>query len=136
MYSRRRERIEEVLETYRYKVIHIDADWPLNVKLAVGCIKDHIFDQDLSVKWLKQKCRINDNNFSGKFKFYVGKSPQEFYISHRLNVAKGLLKLSDLKEVPIMQVALHLGFNSHSAFTMVFKKYENCTPLEYREKNE
>jgi AraC family transcriptional regulator len=135
MYSRIRERIEKILETYRHRVIRIDDDWPAEVQRAVSCIKDHIFDQNLSVKWLKKKCRINDNNFSGKFKFYVGMSPQKYYLYHRIEVAKKILTTPELKDTAMMHIALHIGFENHSSFSTTFKNYVGCTPTAFRDEN-
>lgn len=48
---------------------------------------------------------------------------------------KELLREDSLSEVPLIKIAFSLGFRGHSSFTATFKNYTDCTPSEYREKD-
>ena len=49
----------------------------------------------------------------------------------RLKHAKELLKNSDLRSY---EIAFEVGYDNPSYFSKLFKKYENMTPGEYRNK--
>lgn len=65
------------------------------------------------------------------FKEYSGLSPIQYIISKRMEKAKQLLEATDL---PIHDIALQSGYNEISSFLKTFKKIENMTPSEYRDK--
>ncbi|MCW9706173.1 helix-turn-helix transcriptional regulator [Fodinibius salsisoli] len=121
--------IQKNLEDYCCAIVNPDPEWPHGVHRAVECIRDHLFDPKLSVRWMKKQCHLNGNNFSGKFKYYVGMTPKQYWLDHRIKLAKKLIR----EDISITMIALGLGFNSLSAFTMLFKKYEGCSPTDYRE---
>lgn len=136
-------RIKEVREKYRAGLskknfgngldskLYLEVP-PYAIQNAINCIRKNLYDRRLSVNWIKEQCRLNGKNFSGNFKFYAGKSPKQFFLYHRIETAKILLKDDSLKEVSIFEIALSVGFQNHSAFTTIFKKYEGITPFEYR----
>lgn len=63
------------------------------------------------------------------FKRYVNKTPNDFVNLYRLEKSKILLKNEDLS---ITEVALECGFNSGSYYAELFKKYNGCTPRNFR----
>lgn len=115
------ERVREIKETYCNNLPKPEADCPPKVQWAVTYIHKHLFDRELSVRQLKEQCRINGNNFSGTFRYYVGGSPKQFWLEHRIAVAKELLREDSLSEVPLIETAFSLGFRGHSSFTATFK---------------
>lgn len=66
------ERILNILFTYRRNLPEADPEWPQKIIDVVNCIRDHLYDKDLSVDWLKEQCRINGNNFFGQVCFLCG----------------------------------------------------------------
>lgn len=55
---------------------------------------------------------------------------REFLVSTRLRYAEGLLTMSDL---PILDIAIHAGFNSVHTFIRLFKQRYSMTPTQYRQ---
>lgn len=130
-----RERIQNMLNDYRKKIPEPPRDAPPNICRAYKCIKRNLFSQKLAVGWVKSQCNVNGNNFSAKFKYYLGKPPQQFWLKHRIAAAKQLLSKKELTDTDLLEIALELGFRSHSAFSMRFKAYEASSPNAYRSKN-
>ena len=126
--------IQQRLENNRKQLVDVQEEWPTDIKRAVQFIHNHRFDERLSVQWMKEQCRLNGANFSGRFKYYVGKLPKKYWLEHRIAVAKQLLKERSMADVGLLKIALHFGFRSHSAFTMTFKKYTGYSPSNFRYK--
>lgn len=124
--------IQELLEDYRSELMEPDSDWPPKIRRVINCIHNHQFDRRLTVKWLKNQCHINGNNLAGKFRYYVGTTPKQYWLNHRVEAAKQILKNESLIDTPIIDIALSVGFRSHSAFSMTFKNYEGISPSKFR----
>ncbi|MCW9708192.1 helix-turn-helix domain-containing protein [Fodinibius salsisoli] len=123
--------VEKILAIYFDKLPEPNSNWPQKVQRVVNCIHSHQFDAGMTVRKLKQKCIINEGNFSAIFKYYVGLSPKQYIIKHRIAAACRLLKRVPT-EYPILHVALAVGFSSHSAFSRTFKRRKGVTPSEFR----
>lgn len=60
----------------------------------------------------------------------LGMSVMQYVTKQRLNKAAELLKYTSTN---IENIALVVGYDSHSAFSQVFRQYFNKSPTEYRE---
>ncbi|MCI0693958.1 helix-turn-helix transcriptional regulator [candidate division KSB1 bacterium] len=98
------------------------------VQKAIEYIHGHFFEETCTVQHVKDELRIHDHNFSSFFKHNVHMSIKEYITYHRLVLAKRLLRHKGLS---IFQVALEIGYSTHEAFTMEFKKHEGCTPSAF-----
>ena len=67
--------------------------------------------------------------FSRLFRQSMGLSPHEYLTQRRLELAKQMLKKTNL---PIIEITAEVGFNSQSHFITLFKKHVGTTPLKYR----
>ncbi len=99
------------------------------VRKAIEYIHMHFFKDTCTVQHLKDELEIYDHNFSSLFKHKVHMGIKEYITYHRLVLAKRLLKHKGLS---IFQAALEVGYSTHEAFTMEFKKYEGCTPSAFQ----
>lgn len=70
---------------------------------------------------LEYFCRI--------FKSIVGKTPNEYLLSHRIQQAEYLLSHTSYN---ISEIALACGFNDINYFSKYFKKVHHLTPSQYR----
>jgi len=61
-------------------------------------------------------------------------TPQKYYLYHRIEVAKKILMTPELKDIPMMLIALHIGFRNHSSFSTTFKNYVGCPPSKFRDR--
>jgi AraC-like DNA-binding protein len=63
------------------------------------------------------------------FKEHTGKTPLQYIIQKKIDLAKRLLSTTTL---PLYGVAVRLGYEDQNYFSKVFKRTENMTPMEYR----
>lgn len=89
---------------------------------------------EISVEEIANSCNVSPCYFRRLFKEYSGKSPIEYRMELRLNIAKRMLE-SD--ESTLEYIAEALNFESTSYFCRIFKKKFGITPGQYRnnEKN-
>lgn len=92
-------------------------------------IRDH-YDEQITVTKLAEIENYNVTYFNDWFKQQTGFTPN-FYLRYiRINKAKELLAKTDLS---IMEIALMVGYSSHSTFTRSFNNVMGMTPKEYRD---
>ena len=87
---------------------------------------------NISISQLAAQLNIDRTYLFKLFKHYVGTSPQNYLINHRLSKAERLLISSD---DPISSIAETVGFNDVSYFSKQFKKHHGITAREFREAN-
>jgi AraC-like DNA-binding protein/mannose-6-phosphate isomerase-like protein (cupin superfamily) len=63
------------------------------------------------------------------FKEYTGKTPMQYVLQKKIDIAKKLLSTTT---IPIYSIALRAGYEDSNYFCKVFKRLEHLTPLEYR----
>lgn len=93
---------------------------------------DQHFKEALTLDQLAEKGHMNKFYLSHAFKRVYGSSPINYMISKRIDESKYLLAETDLS---MSQIAQLLGFSSLSYFSQVFRRTQNITPMEYRQRN-
>ena len=68
--------------------------------------------------------------FSKLFKLSTGTTPHQYVMRQRVERAQELLREGP---TPLAQVATHVGFETQSHFTSVFRRLSGVTPKHYRE---
>ncbi len=87
---------------------------------------------DISLKQLAEMNGVSASYLSTTFKKETGKTFVDYVNGKRVDMAKHLLKTTNLQ---VQTVAQHCGFLDMQYFSKVFKKYTEKTPREYRETN-
>ncbi len=72
------------------------------------------------------------STFALHFKQRVGMAPQAYLTRWRMHLAVQALNSSDSS---VSCIGQSLGYQSDSAFSSAFKRWMNCSPREYRERN-
>ncbi|MBQ8526002.1 MAG: helix-turn-helix domain-containing protein [Clostridia bacterium] len=72
---------------------------------------------------------ISEEHFCRVFKKHTGYRPFEYMNLIKLQKAKELLSNTNMD---IKDIAAHIGFESHSYFSLLFKKYVGESPSQYR----
>lgn len=124
--------IQKEIEAYRAGLSPPDPVWPTDVRIVAKDLHEHLLEPELLVKDVVQRCGTCDHNISSRFAVYVEQNPKAYLITHRMTLAKRLLRHEQLQGVRILRIALAAGYDSQSGFTKMFKEYEGCTPGEYR----
>lgn len=89
------------------------------------------YNQNISLNEICAAVSVSKNYFCYLFKRETGMSLWNYLTVIRLQHAKELLLQTDLKSY---EIAFQVGYDNPSYFSKLFKKYEQMTPNEYREK--
>lgn len=95
-------------------------------------ITDYIdgnLDKQLSISILSSRLKMSKSYLSSKIKAHYGTSLNGLIIRKRMQKAKKLLELSELK---INEISKMAGYLDPNYFSRLFKKKEGISPEEYR----
>lgn len=101
------------------------------IVLALFYIETNIASK-ITLKELADFVGYSVFHFSRLFKEELGISPYEYVINYRLDLAKHMLKTTNLN---IKYVAERCGYINETNFYSIFKKRENISPKQYRKEN-
>ena len=93
---------------------------------------DNHYAEDLNLEDIADSIGFSKYHFSRLFKQYTNFTFCDYLCYRRIKAAEALLVQPELS---ITEVALQAGFPSISTFNRLFKQEKNCTPSEYRAKN-
>ncbi|MBA4501408.1 helix-turn-helix transcriptional regulator [Marinobacterium marinum] len=99
---------------------------------ALSYMQLHLGER-INEEQLAQLCNLRPLQFSRQFKKAFGVGFQELLQQLRIQEATRLLENPDL---PILDVALAVGYRDHSYFCRVFKKYLGVTPKTFQEQRQ
>ena len=95
-------------------------------------ITEHYYDKNLSINKLAKCAYLTPTYLSALFKHTTGKTISEYITEVRIEHSKVLLRDNQYK---MSQIANDVGYEDANYFAKIFKKYEEITPSEYRERN-
>lgn len=101
------------------------------IKEALSFIEQN-FQNDISVEDIAAFCGLNRSYFGKIFHDTIGKSPQEFLMSYRMQKATELLKLTQLS---IGDIGNAVGYPNQLHFSRAFKNVYEVSPREWRNAN-
>lgn len=87
------------------------------------------YHREIIMPQLAQRFSMSTRTLNRRFKAALGISPLDFLQEIRINIAKDLLKTSNLS---IHEIADKVGYQDSGFFTALFKKHLATTPLSYR----
>lgn len=123
---KRKSEIEEVEQG------RMDSESCLRIDRVIGSVRGEISDPNLSVAGLAEHFDVSPSHLSRFFKQQMGVGLLDYIHRCRIDEAKTLMK--ENPAIRIKEVADRTGFYNVSAFIRVFKKIEDMTPGQYREK--
>lgn len=100
----------------------------MNECASLRYIREH-YNEYISIETLAQLENYTPSYFTEWFRQKNSYSPSIYLKRFRVEKAKELLINN---QYSLLDVALQVGYNSHSAFTRAFKDIEGCSPQEYR----
>ena len=86
----------------------------------------------VSVKDLLQRLSISESSLNQFFKDYKGMAPMKYFNLLKMKKAKILLKASNM---PIKEIAHHLGFEDALYFSRAFRNHYRRSPSDFRKGN-
>jgi AraC family transcriptional regulator len=84
---------------------------------------------DFCLARLAREAEMSEFHFSRMFKRTTGRSPSQYFISLKMERARGLLRQT---RKSIIEIGLELGYTSPSHFAQVFRRETGSTPGTYR----
>jgi AraC-like DNA-binding protein len=93
---------------------------------------DANLDTRLALSDLSDCARLSASQFAVAFRKATGMPPHRFVVLRRIDRAKAMLRD---KSLTISEIALSLGFSSHSHFAHTFKILTGITPAQFRIEN-
>lgn len=85
------------------------------------------------IEQLAAACELSQYQLMRLMKRALGISPQQYVQERRIDLARKLLRESDL---PLTEIAFELGFSSQSHFTSAFRALTGHTPKAYRDRHD
>lgn len=101
---------------------------PRKLHQVQAFIREHLADP-IRVEQLAAAVQLSPYHFARMFKKATGQPPHAYITMQRMERAKELLSDSDL---PLVEVAGSVGFQTQAHFTGVFRRYTGLTPRVYR----
>lgn len=100
----------------------------IHFKKALSYINEN-YCSEITLEDIAERIFMNATYFSDMFRKVVGRTFIDYLNDLRIQKAKLLLGISELR---ISEIADMVGFKEDSYFIRVFKKYTGMTPSEYR----
>jgi AraC-like DNA-binding protein len=91
--------------------------------------------QNLNIDEFSKRINLPVKEVSAVINKHYGTNFFEFMNSYRVEEAKRLLSDSQHADMTVMDVLLHAGFNSKSAFHRFFNRLVGMSPTEFRKQN-
>lgn len=99
------------------------------MKLAEAYIRERYSDESFSLQQVCHHIYMSISYFSAQFKLHTGETFVEYLTRIRLDKAKELLSITQLKTY---EIAARVGYNDPQYFSVIFKRNTGMTPKEYR----
>ena len=104
---------------------------PRKLRSAIEFMNDNLNrEQDFSIPAVAEAVGMSYFHFSRAFKQSMSISPNNYLIERRIERAKKFLAETD---IPVVEIALRVGFASQSHFTTTFRRLVGATPKAYRD---
>lgn len=100
----------------------------INISNIKSVINDNL-EKGLTLNFISSILNLHPNYISQLFKQETGINISEYITKIRIEKAKELLTQTNLKVCDISNL---VGFVNSKHFIVVFKKYESCTPFQYK----
>lgn len=113
---------------------HVNPDANVNsihpaISKAVDYINEHYFE-DITLESVAKTINFNSSYLSRLFHRSIGIPFKQYLMFVRIEKASKILSVDF--EKTIHETAYECGFNDSNYFSMIFKRFKNYTPVEYR----
>jgi len=98
------------------------------LRRAVSCIHDNLA-ADISLDALASEAAMSRYHFARAFAKALGRSPLQYVIAARMELAKAKLRT---RPAPVAQIAASVGYHDVSRFSRHFQRHVGITPAQYR----
>lgn len=99
------------------------------LKRAIDYVEAHL-DEPVKLAQLATSAGLSRMHFAAQFRAATGLRPHEYLLRRRIERAQDMLSGADM---PVVEIALSVGFQAQSHFTTVFKRFTGQSPLAWRQ---
>lgn len=99
------------------------------IETAKKYVEEHYMSENISLNSVATYVNMNSSYFSSVFRKETGRTFVEYLTEVRMEKARELLLCSSLK---IAEIAYKVGYNDPQYFSYLFRKYNYCSPKEFR----
>jgi len=111
----------------------VHPSWKLQISVdPIAQAQDYIdahYGSAITLEGLSRTVGMSRSLFAQRFKQQTGQTMGEYLTRRRLMEAKQLLRRS---EWTVSMISEFVGFRSQNYFYSLFRRYEDCSPLEFR----
>jgi AraC-like DNA-binding protein len=100
----------------------------LRIKIMISFLEEH-FNEQIDIAQIAASANVGKRECIRCFHKMIGLSPIQYLIKYRISESLHYLRDTDM---PISEIALCSGFDSPSYFAQIFKRYQKCTPRQFR----
>jgi AraC-like DNA-binding protein len=104
----------------------------MRIEKAMEYISEH-YAEDILLSDISEVCDVSDSECCRTFQRALHSSPIDYINRYRVYAAAEFLT-NDVRNTPMSDIALMVGFNYASYFNKTFKRYIGITPMQYRKK--
>jgi AraC-like DNA-binding protein len=120
-------------EKYKYSGIDDKEAASVEEKLVKAIEGQRLYlDCDLTLPVLSEAAGVAPQHASQTLNIHMGQNFFSFVNRHRITLAKQLLVDPEARGLPIVDLAVRVGFKSKSSFYDAFKKEVQMTPTQYK----
>lgn len=101
---------------------------PRKLRRALDYMEAHL-REEVSLTDLADELAMSPGHFAHAFKGSTGLAPHRYLVARRVELAKALLRDTDL---PITEIAHQVGCGTHSHFSVMFLRSTGRTPRDFR----
>ena len=101
---------------------------PHRLQRVVSCIETRLAER-IQVRELADEIHMSPFHFARMFKLATGHAPHAYITRERMERAKRLLADTEL---PLVEIASRVGYQTQAHFTGVFHRHVGTTPRVYR----
>ena len=101
---------------------------PHRLQRVLACIETRLAEP-IQVRELADEIHMSPFHFARMFKLATGHAPHAYITHQRMARARELLATTEL---PLMEVASRVGYQTQAHFTGVFHRFVGTTPRAYR----
>jgi AraC family transcriptional regulator len=99
------------------------------LRRAIDYIEANL-DQLVTLAGIASAAGLSRMHFAAQFRKSVGQAPHQYLLARRIERAQEMLVRTDL---PIVEIALSVGFQAQSHFTTIFKRITGQPPHAWRQ---
>jgi YesN/AraC family two-component response regulator len=126
------QQLDNVIEYFKQNPVEKNIKNDEAIPLAVLSIKEYIekhYTDYISLDEIISDCGYSKYHISRLFKNYMNCTIMEYLLEHRINMAKKLLKDTSKS---IKEIAGGIGYSDPNYFSLIFKREEGVSPIQYR----